>query len=330
MVRRYQKLTFGFVIGWVSLMVLANIATAQQDKYKPGDKIEYKVMGSYPEKWEKGGTYVGTTPGGSQPIIREKPNEFYPDGSQRAATWDAIRPMARAMPQIAQPVPGVNAPDAKPDRVEPVQGKPVDGGGEAGNGCGAMLGENDILSFFQRKLGDKPFNDPAKKERVENELAGMISDCGVNFRYAPLSAFSTKLDKYGAISTTRYPLGANFGPPTKQDWYIGTWTNNVQSEDYWRIVAAKTGFLTISANGTYTWKLYGTDPPSKYVKGRWRPATADEMKVSYQGGAGVVLLKAKQGEDWIVRQDRETQLKGRWIVIANMNSRSQREYGWQK
>lgn len=304
-------------------------AFAQAENYKPGDKIEYKVMGSYPERWEKGGTYVGATPGGSQPLIREKPSQFYPEGSQRAATWDSIRPMGRAVAKLAEAGQDEPGPDAKPERQEPKIVPPADGKGN-GNACGAMLTEDDILSFFQKKLGNDPFRDPAYKEQVENEIAGRIRDCGVNFRYETLSSFSTRLDKYGAISTTRNPLSRNFGPPTKQDWYLGTWTNNVQSENYWMIIAAKTGFLTISANGTYTWKLYGTDPPSSYVKGKWRPATAEEMKVSYQGGVGVVLQNAKQGYDWIVRQDRETTLKGRWIVIANINSRSQREYGWQK
>ncbi|CAN5604060.1 hypothetical protein BH10ACI3_BH10ACI3_00020 [soil metagenome] len=306
--------------------VLSAVAFAQADQYKPGDKIEYKVMGSYPEKWEKDGTYVGTTPGGSQPIIREKPSEFYPDGAQRASDWNSIRPMGKpnaAPPKVTHPAP-VLAPDDLPANNK------FPAGDNDGGGCDSMLSEDDVLSFFQQKLGNDPFKDSAKKERVENEMAAKIRDCGVNFRYSPISPFGNKLGKFGAISTTTMPLERNFGPPTKQAWYIGTWINNVQSEDYWMIVAAKIGFLKISANGSYTWKLYASDPPSKYVKGTWRPATADEMKVSYQGGEGIVLNGAKLGYDWIVRQDRETTLKGRWIVIANINSRSQREFGFQK
>lgn len=296
----------------LAVYVLMAIAVGQADKYKPGDKIEYKVMGAYPERWEKGGTYVGSTPGGSQPIIREKPNEFYPEGSRRAAAWDTIR-------QMAQPQNGIEEPNDNP----PPNPQPD-------NRCNAILTEDDVLSFLQKNLGTDPFRDSAKKERIERELASMIRECGVNFRYQTLSPFADKLSKYGATSIVTFPILANFGPPTKQPWYIGTWTNNVQSENFWRIIAAKTGFLTISAGGTYTWKLYGTDPPAKYVKGNWRPATAEEMKASYQGGAGVVLLNGKETYDWIVRQDRETTLAGRWIVIANINYRQQREFGFQK
>jgi hypothetical protein len=298
-------------------------ASAQAELYKPGDQIEYKVPGSYPERWEKGGTYLYATPGGKQPIIREKPNEFYPEGSQRAASWDTIRPMGQGKLVKEEPKDESLA-EANENAI------PADQGAGAPSACAAMLTENDVLAYFQKNLGDKPFADPAKKERVEKAVGKMARDCGVNFRYIPLSPFATKLEKYGAISTTIFPLQANFGPPTKQAWYLGTWLNNQQSENYYLIIAAKTGFLTINANNTYLWKLYANDPPSSYVKGNWRPATEGEMAVSYQGGAGVVLLKAKEGYDWIVRQDRETTLKGRWIVIANINARAQREYGFQK
>lgn len=313
------------VSGWFRMLAAAFIASlaltaaasAQADKYKPGDKIEYKVMGSYPEKWEKGGTFIGTTPGGSQPIIREKPSQFYPEGFERASSWDAIRPMGAQPQGPARPEPAIPGKEAPPNE-------------RAAGDCAAMLTQDDVLGFLQKNLGNDPFRDSAKKERTERELAATIRACGVNFRYETLSPFGQKLSAFGATSIVTFPIRANFGPPTKQPWYVGTWTNNVQSENYWSIIAAKTGFLTISSNGTYIWKLYGTDPPAKYVRGKWRPATPGEMAVSYQGGAGVVLLNGKQGYDWIVRQDRETTLKGRWIVIADINTRQQREFGFQK
>lgn len=307
------------ILAVFTLAILPLMAIAQPGQYKVGDKIEYLDYG----KWETGGTYVGATPGNKQPLIRKKPNEFYPDGSQTAWEWDKIRP-APAAPKDRPPVDPIEPKDP------PGKDKPIDNGGDKGDGCAAILTEADVLGYLQKNLGNDPFRDSIKKERTEKALAKMVRDCGVNFRYQTLSPFADKLSKYGAISTTIFPLLANFGPPTKQAWYIGTWLNNQQSEDAWLIIASKTGFLTIAADGTYIWKLYANDPPAKYVKGRWRPATDEEMAVSYQGGAGVVLLGAKQGYDWIVRQDRETPLKGRWIVIANINSRSQREYGFQK
>ncbi len=303
------------------LAALTVCAFAQGGQYKPGDKLDYLDYG----KWETGGTYVGSTPDGKQPIIRKQPNEFYPEGSQTAWDWAKIRPAAAAN---AQPQPPVqNPPPKDPPLGLPPAAPPEDG--EA-NGCAATLGENEVLGYLERRLGNTPFKDSAKKERTERELAKMIRDCGLNFRYQNLSTFSTNLDKYGATSIVRFPLSANFGPPTKQAWYIGTWVNNVQSENYWSIIAAKTGFLTISGNGTYTWKLYSTDPPAKYIKGRWRAATYDEMAAMYQGGSGVVLLGGKSGLDWIVKQDRNTTLKGRWIVNSDLNTHQMREFGYQK
>ncbi len=291
----------------------------QADKYKPGSAIEYLDTSVYPPKWEKG-VYVRATPGGSQPVIRQKPSEFFPEGSETATSWDKIRPVGPPPKPPAEPDPDPQPAPAEDAGNDP----PVDGA------CTTMLGEDDVLTFLQKNLGNDPFKDSYKKERVENELAGMIRNCGVNFRYVTFSPFDKKLSKYSVLSTVIFPLRANYGPPTKQAWYNGTWPTSVQSEDAFLIIAAKAGSLTINANETYVWKLFGNDPPSRYLRGKWRPSTAEEMKVSYQGGSGVVLLDAKEHYDWIVRQDRETTLAGRWIIIANINSRQQREFGHQK
>ncbi len=49
---------------------------------KPGDKVEYKAQ-NWPEKWEVG-TFVKELPGGKQVLIRERPNEFFAEGFERA------------------------------------------------------------------------------------------------------------------------------------------------------------------------------------------------------------------------------------------------------
>lgn len=307
----------------VAVIGLGTVAFAQPEKYKEGDPIEYKVMGSYPERWEKGGTYVGSTPGGKQPIIREKPNEYYPQGSQRAGTWDAIRPTAKAGP--VKPDPKDDPPADDPNGpADP----PADDGGE---GCAGMLSENDVLSFLQKKLGNNKPYDWRKKQEVENEIAGKIRACGLGFRFDSRGAYSDKLDKYDATSVVRYPLMGNMGPPTKQDWYNGTWLITAQSEDYWLIIASRAGFVTISANGTYTWKNGPNDPPTKYVKGRWRPATEEEMKVSYQGGKGIVLLSAVGGDDWLVRHNRDSRdpTPGNWVNIELLSTRQNRLFGYK-
>jgi hypothetical protein len=83
------------------------------------------------------------------------------------------------------------------------------------------------------------------------------------------------------------------------------------------------GALTIKADGTYVWKATAKDSTS----GKWRKATKEEMKD--QGGDGIVLLKAKGGEDWIVMHDRWTKLKGNWINIHQLNWRQIKERGWR-
>jgi hypothetical protein len=300
-----------------AFMAAGSVITNAQD-YKPGQKVEYKAQ-AYPEKWEVGAV-EHMAPGGKQVIIREKPTEFFPQGSTRAYSLDEVRPLGqeRNRGQGTAPDPQVQAKttDRPDDRTTAV-----------GDGRGLMTTQ-EILVFLQDRLGDKPFQVASpKRESTFKELGQTIMRRGVNFRYETLSQFSNDLGKFGAPSTVIFPIQANYGAPTNHGWYIGTWNTSVTSVGRRVIIGAKAGFLTINANGTYVWKLYPTDPPASYVKGSWRKATPEEMAVSYQGGDGLVLLKGKEGYDWLVRQDRETTLSGDWIWIANLNARAQREEG---
>ncbi len=73
--------------------------------------------------------------------------------------------------------------------------------------------------------------------------------------------------------------------------------------------------------------MWVIDVPKGEARGDWRKATREEMP--YQGGDTIVLLKAKGGLDWIVHQDRVTQLKGDWINVTQLNSRQIREGGFR-
>ncbi len=301
------------MFAFCAFMAAGPAPTNAQD-YKPGQKVEYKAQ-SYPEKWDVG-TVEHMAPGGKQVIIREKPTEFFPQGNTRAYSLDEVRPLGQA--RGSGPDPRVQ--DAKRDR-------PDDRTAARGQGIGLMTSQ-EILAFLQDRLGDNPFQAASsKRESTFKELGQTIMQRGVNFRYETLSQFSNDLGKFGAPSTVIFPIQANYGAPTNHGWYIGTWNTSVTSVGRRVIIGAKAGFLTINANGTYSWKLYATDPPASYVKGSWRKATAEEMAVSYQGGDGLVLLNGKEGYDWLVRQDRETTLAGDWIWIANLKARAQRESG---
>lgn len=293
------------------MFLSAGSAIAGAQDYKPGQKVEYKAQ-SYPEKWEIG-TVEHMTPSGKQVIIREKPTEFFPQGNTRAYSLDEVRPAGqRGNPATAT----AQEPQAQDTRTR------------AMNEEGGPMTRQEILAYLQDRMGDKPFQlASSRREAIFKELGQSIVRRGVNFRYETLSQFSNDLGKFGAPSTVVFPIQANYGVPTSRGWYIGTWNTSVTSVGRHLSIAAKSGFLTINANGNYVWKMYPTDPPATYAKGSWRRATAEEMAVSYQGGDGLVLLKGKEGYDWLVRQGRETTLTGDWIWIANLNARAQREEG---
>jgi hypothetical protein len=94
------------VLMTIAMLFIADIqASAQKKDYKPGEEIEYKSSG-YLEMWEEV-IFVRATPDGSQPIIRQMPNEFHKDGYQRGASWADIRPLT-AKPNKASVVTNQN------------------------------------------------------------------------------------------------------------------------------------------------------------------------------------------------------------------------------
>lgn len=86
--------------------------------------------------------------------------------------------------------------------------------------------------------------------------------------------------------------------------------------------AANVGKLTINADETYLWQASDTGAT---FRGKWRKATAEEMKT--QGGDGIVLLKAKSDWDWIVMQNRAWTKQDELIWISDLGSRQVREIG---
>ena len=321
----------------LALLGLASfsLAIAQEGRFKPGDKIEYRES-KLSEVWEQG-TYVGATPGGKQPIIRKKPNQFYPDGAQTAFDWESIRPLT-ARPATKAPA---EAP-AKSSDIAIVRNTPKPAAPEAAVGTvaaavtGSLMTKAEILGYLETRLGAEPFAHP-QREQIKKELAEAIKRRGVNFRYESVSDFSNQLGKYGASSDIVFPIQANFGPPTQQPWLMGKWslskigaTVDRKGNDGYiyrqtEIGVKDVGSLTISADGTYVWQI---GAPVGVARGAWRKATPDEMR--YQGGDAIVLSKAKGGVDWIVHQDRVTDLKDDWINIAQLDSRQIREGGFRE
>ena len=200
--------------------------------------------------------------------------------------------------------------------------------------AGAMSQE-EILTFLKQRIGDDPWRHP-DKPKVVAELAALIRQRGVNFRYDTLSDFASKLTNGGGNeSTIPFAIKANFGAPARQDWLMGRWdlikiggrTRFTKDGDlYERLeTGANAGNVVLKANGTYEW-----NSASGKFTGKWRAATAEEMAVNYQGGAGVVLLKAKSGEDWIVSKSTNSEFKGDSIDIKGLDARQTIEHGGRK
>jgi hypothetical protein len=304
---------------------------ADPAQFQPGDKIEYKES-NYPELWEQG-VFVRATPDGKQPIIRKKPNQFYKEGFETGFSWSNIRPLAARPAGNGPAGPTVHAPGTPVAGTPPTVSKPLAPPANPRSN-GQLMTQRDVLDFLSQRLGPDPFSNP-RREEIKKELAGLIKARGLDFRYEAVSAFSTQLSKFGVSSEITFPLGDNFGPPTQQPWLLGSWkldkigatVDYVRGDKRYRqseIGVKDVGALTIHVDGKYTWE---SGAPTGPIRGDWRRATPMEMK--YQGGDGLVLLKAKSGWDWIVHQDRTTRLEGRWINIAELATRQVRESGFR-
>jgi hypothetical protein len=307
------------------ILIFANDSTAAA-AFRPGDKIEYKVSGS-PEKWEPG-EVVRVLPGETQVVIRQRPNQFYKDGFQRAYSISDVRRPG------AEPAKEAVGPKTAPANTPVATAAPATRNAAASGG--GLMSQQEILDFLRTRLGDQPFQHP-QRDQIKRELADTVKRRGVDFHYEAVSDFSNQLGKYGATTDITTPISVNFGPPTQRGWLIGSWSMDIIGSPTYFVrgnvlyrrgeIGAKGGLLTINPDGTYVWQAYMNDPPAKHVRGKWRNASAQEM--NHQGGDGIVLLAAKSGWDWIVTQERASQA-GDSIRASELTSRQMREFGGRK
>ncbi len=299
-----RKLFLLIAVCFLIAAASAVIAVAQ----RPGDKVEYKAQ-NWPEKWEIG-TFVKTLPGGTQVLIREKPTEFFPDGSERAYALNDVRPIAKA--PVNDPKTPPNPPDKPRDEEKATN---VDQAG------GPQMSQQDILTFLRNRLGDgDPFRNP-KREQVLQQLREEILGRGVNFRYSSIGDFSNQLGKFGALSNVTYPLQVNFGAPAKLNSLFGKWRFSKVGAPG-APMFGNNGSMVINANGSYVWNT-----ASGVINGKWRKATSDEMAGSDKGGEGVVLLAAKSGSDWIAFKRNEEGPEGQGVMLQILPSHNLRERG---
>ncbi|HLG15919.1 MAG TPA: hypothetical protein VJH03_15645 [Blastocatellia bacterium] len=323
-----RRVLFGLAACLYFSITAAAILNAQAS-YQPGQKIEYKAQ-RYPEKWEVG-TVVGMTPDGRQVIIRQKPNQYYPEGFQTAFSLEDVRPL-RNQAATGQPVKRDTPEKPVPSQQDDTKHEPR--GASVGNGAG-LMSQQDVLSFLRDRLGKgDPFMNP-RREQVLQELRKEILRRGVSFRYQSIGEFANEIGKFGPPTGVTAALFANYGPPAKRDslfgkWYIakvGATTTYSRGGSVYerREYGGNAGSLTIDESGTYTW-----NSPSGVLKGQWREATAEEMAKSDKGGEGVVLLNAKSRLDWIVFRRNDEGPQGDGIKITDLDTRNMRELGTRR
>lgn len=319
--------------GWLCpivgvLLSLTQVALAESP-YRPGESVEYKVRGSYPEKWDLG-RVIREYPGGSQYLIREAPTPYFPEGPEVAhATTELRRPGALA---TAHTKPAPARPESTATATTPV-GRTVIPMGEG------LLGKEELIAYARRLMGDQPFADSSRREKVLEQIRDTIKARGADFQYITLDEFSNRMYAQGTMSShIGFAINSNFGPPPTLDDYIGTFhlraanrgSKSVKSDGS-RVTVTTTdsqhesGALTINRDGTYVWAYLRGSSPDTWKHGRWRVVSAEEM-LPWEAGPAIWLQDAKQGADYMVRMDRQPGWRG-WIEVGAGKGRTPVEYG---
>lgn len=335
----------GIAFAVLIMIVIAPIRSwAQGDvsSYKVGEKVEYKE-GYYPrETWFQGtvvkldadkGVYIRWDP---------RPESYYDAYMKNGVmTYQQFYGVADVRHLKAH-----DKPEDKKDVPKDIKIPPDNRGGNrtpVAGGRGLMT-KADITGYLLANAyaNGKPINDPEMcKDLIEQiKLRGVKEQFGVlDDDIKPLGDSrcwyqSNDTNVYEAID---YNLGR---PLTTNDlvanwnlYTLGATVDTVHADgNLYRqneFVSGKYGFITIRANGTYTWKVKPSDPPASYLKGSWRNATKEEMGM--RGGAGVVLQKAADDRDWIVYKYLDEKYMPGGIDVRELPSQSggNRSRGWK-
>lgn len=305
------------------------------NSFHKGDRIEYKPT-SWQDVWEEG--VVESEPAYGNVVVRMKPDQFFPRGEVKGFTDADVRHTTGKLgnnPNDAPPNPfAAVAPPAVPQRqwtppaAAPMRAPELPGAPRipAGAGGGPMT-RAEVLGFLKANLpngGNSPNADAVRKQLID-----MIKKRGVNFHEMNPGEIYTA-GGYSVQDNIPDAINSNLGAPISQNWLFGKWNmyvigapNLLDGKDGWtyqtQTMVAQTGFLNISPNGTYTWKVEPGDTPAQYIHGTWRAATDGEM--GKQGGVGVVLQNAADGADWIAMKNMSPNAKKDNIEVEHMVNR---------
>jgi hypothetical protein len=306
----------------ILLLSLAQVASTET-LYRPGDSVEYKVRGSYPEKWAQG-LVIREYPGGSQYLVREAPTRFFPDGPEMAyATSELRRPGSAPAPVVTPTA------TSRPVALENIA---------IHSGAG-LLAQEELLALARRLMGDQPYADSFRREKVLEQIRDTIKARGTDFQYSAIGEFANRMYAQGTMSShIGFAINSNYGPHPRLDDYFGTFhlraasrgSKSAQSDGSRVIVITtdaqhESGALTINRDGTYLWAYLRGSAPETWKRGRWRAAAPEEM-LPWEAGPAIWLLDAKQGSDYMVRMDRQPDWRG-WIEVGAGKGRTPVEYG---
>lgn len=284
----------------------------QGGQFQPGQTVTWMGSG----KMEQG-RVIRQDPSG---VLVETPNwqTGQYDGSARAYHLPADLNVAEATPP-AQPAKTQHRVAPQP-AIQPVN-KPLNQAAEPNvqpgerqiAPAGAQLSEADILDFLAARLGPRDtvhLVDYGVRQKCYDDLVSLIEARGVNFKYKIPSKFVDDLGKYLVPTAVPSAIQKNFGAPTTMEFLMGRWKMDQVGETFTHVEdgyvkrrlekGGETGELSIEPTGHYKWGN---------IQGQWRKAEPADYKNAFgkvsieKGGAGIVLLNAKTGTNWIVWED---------------------------
>ena len=297
---------------------------AQGQDFKVGEKIEYSPNCNN-TNWTEGIIFA-LYPQYNQVGVREKPTEYFPQGSETAKNIKCVRHIvARQVNDATKDTDNKGNTDQTQKTSSLTKPKTNNT-----NGKGLMTKE-EIIGYMRANgyTGGQPKRDSQIcKDLIEQiKQRGVVEPFKIGDDVSPIRENgclnSSETDVEDAV---KYNVGA----PKTFDWLTGTWLMSIigGTVDYApgdgniyrkNESIAKLGFITINADGTYIWKVEPSDLPTKYVKGKWRKATDEEMGL--RGGAGLILKKADESADWIVFKYVNQYLKGDNIDVQHLQER---------
>jgi hypothetical protein len=198
------------------------------------------------------------------------------------------------------------------------------------------MNEEAVLAYARQVFGPNPWG-PHRDAGVA-QICDCIEQNGTTFISS--QAFDNRMAAQGTNAVhINHAIDGNWNNPPKLEDYFGTFdltpanrgSNSVKCKNGTTVIKttidsqARLGGLTINANGTYVWDTYGSG--REIIRGTWRQATPAYM-MEYEGGPGIVLLRARTGHDYHARVNCTPGWEGdTWIEVGTGRGRQAVEFG---